>query len=126
MEIALERDGCDVVPASDGVAALELLCEVGPDVIIADLDGRDLDGLLLCQVRGSLRAHATLPVLVLTEAGPDTHPARARVSLDNVRIIQKPVDPATIATAVSQMTRMAPARLPRSSQLPHWERPSAA
>ena len=99
----LERTGFSVVPADDGVAALEMVCAVGPDAIIADLDGRDLDGLVLCQVLRGLRAHARLPVLVLTAARPDTSRTRRLRGLDTVRVMRKPAGPAVIAGALSEM-----------------------
>jgi hypothetical protein len=61
LENALQGGGFDVIPAEDGVAALDKICAVGPDVIVADLDGHDLDGLVLCRVLRSLSAHAMLP-----------------------------------------------------------------
>ena len=42
LESALRGGGFDVIPAEDGVAALEVICAVGPDVIVADLDHHDL------------------------------------------------------------------------------------
>jgi DNA-binding response OmpR family regulator len=87
MVSALQRGGFYVTPASDGARALELLCQVGPDVIIADLDGRDLDGLLLCRVLRSLHAHAMLPVLVLTTASSNDARTRQMLTLSNVRLL---------------------------------------
>ncbi len=99
----LERTGFSVVPADDGVAALEMVCAVGPDAIIADLDGRDLDGLVLCQVLRGLRAHARLPVLVLTAARPDTSRTRRLRGLDTVRVMRRSAGSAAIASTLSEM-----------------------
>jgi CheY-like chemotaxis protein len=105
-----------VVPADDGVAALELVCAVGPDAIIADLDGRHLDGLVLCQVLRGLRAYAGLPVLVLTTARGNAARARTLRSLDGVGVMQKPVGSDAVARALSEMISIAgaPATVPLS------------
>ena len=113
LETALERDGFATVSAEDGVGALETICAVGPDVIVADLDLMPLDGLGLCRVIRTLRAHADLPVLVLTGAGPPNH---ARVlmmrRIGRVQVMQKPVDGAFVAAAVSAILGIVPVALP--------------
>jgi two-component system response regulator MprA len=106
LEATLEQSGFTVVPAGDGVEALEMVCAVGPDAIIADLDGRDLDGVVLCRVLRGLRAHARLPVLVLTSARGSTDRARTLRGLGGVWVIRKPVGSAEIAGALSQMLSM--------------------
>ncbi len=112
---ALHYGGFQVTPANDGPGALELLCQVGPDVIIADLDGRDLDGLLLCRVLRSLHAHAMVPVVVLTTGGSNDARARQMLTLTNVRVLQTPADPAVVVAAASEMIKIAPAGRPRAS-----------
>ena len=112
---ALQRGGFHVTPANDGAGALELLCQVGFDVIIADLDGRDLDGLLLCRVLRSLDAHAMLPVLVLTTASSNDARTRQMLTLSNVRLLWSPADPAVVVAAVSEMINIGSAGRPRAS-----------
>jgi CheY-like chemotaxis protein len=116
LEATLKQGGFNVVPADDGVAALELVCAVGPDAIIADLDGRDLDGLVLCQVLRGLRAYAGLPVLVLTTTRGNAARARTLRGLDGVEVMQKPVGSAAVARALSEMISIAgaPATIPLS------------
>jgi two-component system chemotaxis response regulator CheY len=108
LESALQGGGFDVSPAEDGVAALEVICAVGPDVIIADLDGRDLEGLVLCRVLRSLAAHAMLPVLVLTNAASEDARARAMAVLGNVRVVRKPAIPVLVLAAVAEMLNIVP------------------
>ena len=110
LKATLEQSGFEVVPAEDGVAALELVCAVGPDAIIADLDGRGLDGLVLCQVLRGLRAHATLPVLMLTADHGDAARARTLAALGGVRVIHKPAGSAAVAGALSEMIKVAGGR----------------
>ena len=105
LEKALEGGGFDVIPVEDGVTALEMICAVGPDLIVADLDGRDVDGLLLCRVLRSLSAHATLPVVVLTRAAAGDARARATAALANVSVLRKPAVPALVVAAASDMVK---------------------
>jgi CheY-like chemotaxis protein len=108
LESALRGGGSDVIPAEDGVAALEVICAVGPDVIVADLDHHDLDGLVLCRVLRSLSAHAMLPVLVLTKAASEDARALAMAALGNVRVMRKPAVPVLVVAAVSEMVNIVP------------------
>jgi DNA-binding response OmpR family regulator len=85
-------------------------------VIIADLDGRDLDGLLLCRVLRSLHAHAMLPVLVLTIASSNDARTRQMFTPSNVRLLRTPADPAVVVAAVSGMINIGPAGRPRASR----------
>jgi DNA-binding response OmpR family regulator len=116
LEATLAEGGFNVVPADDGLAALELVCAVGPDAIIADLDGCGLDGVVLCHVLRGLRAHARVPVLVLTTANGNAARARMVRGLGGVRVMHKPVRFAAVARALSEMisTVGATAALPLS------------
>lgn len=117
LKSALEGGGFEVVPAEDGVAALEMICAVGPDVIVADLDHHDLDGFVLCRVLRSLSAHAMVPVLVLTRAAAGDARAMAMAALGNVRIMRTPAVPVLVVAAVSDMINIVPA-VPRRVSMP--------
>lgn len=62
----LERDGCEVVSAADGVTALELALERTPDLAVLDVMMPRLDGYSLTR---RLREHAptnAMPIILLT------------------------------------------------------------
>ena len=59
----LEREGHEVVTASDGVAGLELSREVEPDLIVLDLMLPRMSGLDVCRV---VREERAVPIVVLT------------------------------------------------------------
>ncbi len=131
LESALQGGGFEVIPAQDGVAALQRICAAGPDVIVADLDHQDLDGLALCRVLRSLSAHATVPILVLTRAAAEDARARAMAMLGNVRVMRKPVVPVLVVAAVSEMINIVPmvghrVSLPRPVAAPLAAVPRAA
>jgi type IV pilus assembly protein PilB len=68
----LERDGFEVMEAGDGLDALELAQQGGPELVILDLDMPRLDGFgVLEELRGQVRT-ACLPVIVLTAQHGET------------------------------------------------------
>lgn len=72
----LEDEGYDVIPAFDGLDALEKLAERLPDLILLDIGMPNLDGLGLAE---ELRRRAVLPaipILVLTADGNASTKAR--------------------------------------------------
>jgi len=68
LRLILEKKcACDVVTASSGLAALELLGDCRPDVIITDIKMPDLDGL---QLLNKIQAYdQTISVIVMTGYG---------------------------------------------------------
>jgi type IV pilus assembly protein PilB len=68
----LQRDGFEVVEASDGLDALEAAQQGGVDLVILDLNMPRLDGLgVLEELRAQVRT-ACLPVIVLTAQHGET------------------------------------------------------
>ncbi|MGD0448819.1 MAG: response regulator [Candidatus Dormibacteria bacterium] len=108
LQDALQGGGFDVIPAESGVAALEMICAIGPDVIVTDLDGRDLDGFVLCRVLRGLAAHFMLPVLVLTNKAAEDAGALAMAALGNVRVMRKPAIPVLVVAAAAEMLNIVP------------------
>lgn len=114
----LELAGYQVLTAEDGPAALEVVQNQSPDLIILDLMLPGMDGLEVCR---RLRRHpstATTPLLMLTalseevdkvvglEVGADdylTKPFSLREFLARVRaLLRRPVLPGTPEAAVPQ------------------------
>src|SRR4051812_48435915 len=62
----LDRLGHDVTVAGDGRAGLERVEKQRPDLLIADVDLPELDGLQLCRAIRDDPALADLPVLLVT------------------------------------------------------------
>ena len=59
----LERDGYTVVQAADGEEALERFGGQPVDLVVLDIMLPKLDGLEVCR---RLRAHSTVPIIMLT------------------------------------------------------------
>lgn len=67
--IMLERGGFNVLKARDANAALAILDENEPDLIILDVMMPGMDGIQLCQVIRSRAETARTPVLILSARG---------------------------------------------------------
>jgi DNA-binding response OmpR family regulator len=59
----LEKDGFQVITASDGKAALEMFDREKPDFMILDLNLPGMDGLEICR---EVRRESNIPILMLT------------------------------------------------------------
>ncbi len=72
LRATLTERGYDIVEAEDGIAALEVLAENVPDVVITDINMPRLDGFgLIARIREQ-GCHSALPILVLTtESSPE-------------------------------------------------------
>src|SRR5262249_37555573 len=71
----LEDAGFDVDVAGDGIAALALLEQRLPDIIVTDLQMPRMDGLAL--VEAVRKEHPSVPVVLITAHGSDEIAARA-------------------------------------------------
>ncbi len=66
--IGLAREGFDVTVATDGTEALRLFGEVEPDLVLLDLMLPRLSGIDVCR---SIRAHSTVPIIMVTAKGTE-------------------------------------------------------
>jgi len=66
--IGLAREGFDVTVATDGTEALRLFAEVDPDLVLLDLMLPRLSGIDVCR---SIRAHSTVPIIMVTAKGTE-------------------------------------------------------
>jgi two-component system response regulator RegX3 len=66
--IGLAREGFDVTVATDGTEALRLFAEVEPDLVLLDLMLPRLSGIDVCR---SIRAHSTVPIIMVTAKGTE-------------------------------------------------------
>src|SRR6266700_2497226 len=72
----LERDGYIVSEARDGVQALDQVDQVGPDIIVLDLNMPGLDGYGVLSHLRSRPATADIPVIVLTAKSDEDNEVR--------------------------------------------------
>lgn len=70
----LEGRGFSVETASDGIAALDVLKMIRPDVIVTDLQMPQLSGYQLIETLQASEATAAIPILVLAARPIDAVP----------------------------------------------------
>jgi CheY-like chemotaxis protein len=95
IRMVLEKARYDVLEARHGAAALELMENEMPDVVVADLRMPIMSGIeLIGRLRAS-PATASLPVVLLTGLLPDREVTR----LANA-VVAKPFEPADLLAAI--------------------------
>ncbi|MBX3437658.1 MAG: response regulator [Planctomycetaceae bacterium] len=89
LDLILSQEGIEVITASTGVAALELIFRESPDLAILDINMPELDGYGVCQ---ELMARGTpwnrLPIVFLTSL--DSH-ALEMLGLKMGAYLRKPI-----------------------------------
>lgn len=97
---ALTQGGHEVLEASDGTVALDVLGNRLPDLVITDVNMGEMDGLTLCARIRERHPKGALPVLVLTtESGEDMRQRGRAVGASGWLV--KPFDQKRILTVVS-------------------------
>ena len=71
LEAILEPRGYDVVSASDGVVALEVVESAKPDLVLLDVMMPELDGYAVCRRLRERDETAVLPVIMVTSSGTE-------------------------------------------------------
>ena len=86
----LRREGYEVVPASGGLAALDLAREASVDVILLDVMMPEVDGLEVCRRLRRSPELASIPVVLLT-ALDDMETRAAGMHLGVSEFLTKPI-----------------------------------
>jgi DNA-binding response OmpR family regulator len=68
LKVNLEPEGYEVITASDGEAALELVASKQPDLVILDVMMPKLDGITTCE---RIRQFSNVPIIILTARGEE-------------------------------------------------------
>ena len=109
----LERDGFEVMEAADGDAALDVVEEVEPDLVVLDLMLPGLDGLSLTR---RLREYSAVPVIMLTAKGAVEDRIEG-LELGADDYVVKPFDPKELASRVRAVLRRSKDDAPLPGQL---------
>ncbi len=97
----LEREGYQVREAADGLAALDLLAEAEPDLIVMDLMLPGIDGLTLTR---QLRQRSRVPIIMLTARG-DTSDRVRGLDLGADDYLPKPFSPRELVSRIQAVLR---------------------
>ncbi len=68
----LEKEGFDVIAASDGRTGLDIVMRHKPDMVVLDLMMPGMDGLEVCRRLRSDAATSRMPVIMLTAKATET------------------------------------------------------
>ncbi len=101
IEVALKKEGYDVLLAHDGLQGLKLALAHIPDLIICDTVMPRMDGYALLRAVKENPATAAIPLILLTSkaSGEDEQKALESGFLD---FISKPVQPVRVVTRVKR------------------------
>ena len=100
----LEKEGFDVIAATDGQSGLEVVKRHRPDLVMLDLMMPGLDGLQVCQQLRSDPRNGRLPVIMLTAKA--TEPDRiVGLELGADDYITKPFSPREVVARVKAVLR---------------------
>jgi CheY-like chemotaxis protein len=72
MRIVLAAEGCRALLAADGLEALGMLQEHGPDMVLVDLRMPGMHGLEFCRRARAMHQAAAVPIVVLSGATDET------------------------------------------------------
>lgn len=101
IRLNLEHDGYEVIEATSGTRALELLRDRMPDLILLDVMMPDMDGFETLQL---LREISTVPVIMLTAKGEEEDRVRG-LELGADDYITKPFSPREMVSRVRAVIR---------------------
>ncbi|MEN4101007.1 MAG: response regulator, partial [Anaerolineaceae bacterium] len=68
LQVNLEKEGYDVITASDGEEALDLVSNRHPDLVVLDIMMPKLDGIRATE---RIRQFSNVPIIILTAKGDE-------------------------------------------------------
>ena len=99
---SLRQGGLDVLEATGGQAALDLLCTKTVDLVITDLNMPGMDGIALIEAIRAQSRWKTLPILVLTTEGIGEKKDQGRAAGATGWVV-KPFDSKRLMDAVNKL-----------------------
>lgn len=90
LRMALEKQNYRVMTAFNGEAALEILEEYFPDILISDIDMPRMNGKELCQQIVEKYPNRRFPIVILTSRAERDHRQWASL-IPNLEFLEKPV-----------------------------------
>jgi DNA-binding response OmpR family regulator len=113
----LEREGYHALVAADGDEAESILRNEAPDLVILDLMLPGTDGLEICR---QIRAHSSLPVIMLTARGEETDRI-VGLELGADDYVTKPFSPRELVARVRTVLRRTAQRPEPDEVMRHGE-----
>ena len=102
VEFLMQREGHEVVTASDGQEALEQLQKARPDLMILDVMMPRKNGFEVCEEVRADAAYSGMPILMLTAKGREAEMKKG-ISLGADAYITKPFSTHDLVAKVSEL-----------------------
>ena len=102
VEFLMQRDGLDVVTASDGQEAIELLSSTQPDLMILDVMMPRKNGFEVCAEVRADPEFSAMPILMLTAKGREAEMKKG-ISLGADAYITKPFSTHDLVAKVHEL-----------------------
>jgi len=90
LRLALEKENYRVLTAHNGEAALEILEEFSPDIVISDLDMPRMNGRELCRQIDEKFTKRNFLIIILTSRAERDHRVWAS-QIPNLEFLEKPI-----------------------------------
>ncbi len=106
LKIMLEREGFDVITASDGKEGMKLFNEATVDLVITDIVMPEKEGIeTILELR---KGYPDTPVIAISGGGRNSPESYLNVAklLGAVAILQKPVEKENLLTAVKKALKL--------------------
>jgi class 3 adenylate cyclase/CheY-like chemotaxis protein len=104
LEAVLSTQGYEVIPASSGAEALELVVERRPDLILLDVQMPGMNGYEVCRRLRADPATSFLPVVMVTSSEGEDRVAAIEAGADD--FVQKPFNQAELLARVRSLLRI--------------------
>ncbi|MEM9878660.1 MAG: response regulator, partial [Pseudomonadota bacterium] len=105
LQVKLEREYFDVLTASSGAEALDIVKREQPDLILLDVMMPDMDGFEVCRQLKKDPATAFLPVVLVTGLDhPEDRVAGLQAGADD--FLTKPLDDTSLYARVRSLVRL--------------------
>ncbi|MBK7300940.1 MAG: twitching motility response regulator PilG [Moraxellaceae bacterium] len=103
-ETLLQKAGCTVITATDGVDALAKIADTNPDIIFVDIMMPRLDGYQTCALIKNNSAFKTTPVIMLSSKDGLFDKAKGRI-VGSDEYLTKPFSKEELFTAIRQYVK---------------------
>ena len=100
LEALFKGNGCNVLTAADGIAALEILRRDPVDVVVSDIMMPRMDGFQLCRILKTDPGLKHIPFVIYTATYTSPRDANYAIKIGADRYIEKPADPQAFWAAV--------------------------
>ena len=106
LSMAVRKAGWNAVPARDGLEALEIIDRgtQPPDLVLLDIEMPRMDGFEFLSTIRAQKAHADLPVVMLTSRGGAKHREKAK-SLGVTDYMVKPFQEDTLVRNIDRLVK---------------------